>query len=359
MTAALRVVSRHLPEPEGTAAGRHLIALCEGFLELGASLRLTSWRDEPPADPAALPAWCEWRPLGWEPRLHTRVRALGRPRWDAVRLNIDVAPGEVPLADDPESWPAVAAHRDAVATLHFSAALDGKAVGARGPKVLQDIRAQRRMLRQAKQTLAQSERTATWARARGARVTCVPIALRPPPLLPNVPRPIVTCLADWRWPPNQVALSTLLRVWPQVRRAVPGAELVLAGRGDPRVGGVAGVRVLGVVPSALDVLAQASVLAFACPPSSGPKVKVLEAVMAGRPVVTTPYGVEGLSVGSGAIVADEAGFGKALASALREAAEGSSRGLEGRTAALAVHAPVPAARARLCALETRSYLTVA
>jgi hypothetical protein len=345
-----RIVSRHLPEAEGSAAGRALLASCEGLLEAGESVRVTSWRTEPPTSQP--PDWCEWRPLPSEGRVRTRARALARPRWDAARLGIDVEPGEWAIADDPESWAAVAYATEPIVTMHYVTELDAQAVGARGPKSIQDARSERAMVRRAAGVLAYSERVASWVRSRGGIAHTIPIALRPPPVMPTVDRPIAACLADWRWAPNQAALATLLTLWPEVRRAVPGAQLLLAGRGSEDIGSIAGVRGLGIVPNAADVLAEAAFLAFPCPPSSGPKVKVLEAVMAGRVVVTTPPGVEGLSVGDGAIVTSEDDFGPALVAALREADAGSARGDRGRGSALAVHAPGPAAEKRIAALRT-------
>ena len=351
MTPALHFVSRHLPEPEGSAAGRHLLAMCEGFIEVGASIRLTSWRPEPPTDAGELPAWCDWKPVAYEPHWRTRARALARPRWDASRLDVEIASDELAIADDPDSWAAVSARTHAQGTLHYSAQLDARAIGSRSPKAAQDMRAQRRMLRQASRTVAYSDRVADWARGHGRDVRVAPIALRVAPALPPVSRPVAACIADWRWPPNGAALTALTRLWPELRAHVPGAELLIAGRGCEPITGLAGVTALGVVTSALDVLEQAAVLAFPCPPSSGPKVKVLEAVMAGRPVVTTPHGVEGLNVGEGAVVSSQAGFSAALARTLRNAAEGSSQIARGRRLAMATHAPVQVARTRLLAMD--------
>jgi hypothetical protein len=80
-------------------------------------------------------------------------------------------------------------------------------------------------------------------------------------------------------------------------------------------------------------------------------VKVLEAVMSGRAVVTTPAGVEGLSVGDGAVVSSGPDFAADLITALREAADGGDRGPAGRAVAQTVHAPRPAAASRLAALD--------
>jgi glycosyltransferase involved in cell wall biosynthesis len=159
-------------------------------------------------------------------------------------------------------------------------------------------------------------------------------------------------LADWRWPPNRWVLPRLLAMWPMVRAAVPDARLLLAGRGLHDVGDLAGVEVLGPLRCSADLLDRVALIAFPCPDTSGPKVKVLEALSHGLPVVTTPAGVEGLLLppGSGAVVTGLEGFPAALADLLASPRRRTELGRSGREAMLAGHAPVPAARARVAAV---------
>jgi glycosyltransferase involved in cell wall biosynthesis len=194
--------------------------------------------------------------------------------------------------------------------------------------------------------LAYSDRVAAWVGG-----TAVPIAVPVPELpLPLVDEPVAAVVADWRWAPNAAALGTLLALWPQVRRAVPAARLLVAGRGSAQVGTVAGVQVLGEVSRLVDVLSRTAVLGFPCPPTSGPKVKVLEAAAHGVCVVTTAAGAEG--VGTDAlVVSDAAGFAAALIAVLRDPGVRADRARQARVDVAAVHAPRPAARARQAALE--------
>ena len=99
------------------------------------------------------------------------------------------------------------------------------------------------------------------------------------------------------WPPTAGAVRWLLDgVWPAVRAQEPGAVLRLAGRGmEPGAfaaspGG--GVEWLPDVPSAGDFLRSLGVLLYPVRRGSGTKVKVLEALALGIPVVTTPEGAE-------------------------------------------------------------------
>lgn len=349
------MVSRHLPDPSGTAAGRALHALGEGLVADGHDLDVWSWWYDEPA--RALPTWCRWAPLPDEPALRTRLRALARPRSDVVRAGWCPRPGsDVVVADDPVSFAAVRPHPAAVLTVHYSTLLDARAVDDRSLRAVQDVRAERAFARSAAGVIAYSPRVAS---AVGAGAVPAPIGCPvPPAALPIVDAPVAACVADWTWPPNERAAAVLVRAWELVRAELPGARLVLAGRGSERYAAGA-VEGRGRVGDAVAVLAEAAVLAFPCPPTSGPKVKVLEAMALGLPVVTTHAGVEGVAGidgvegvdGSAVAVAgvDPAAFAGAVVSLLRDPARRAAAAAQSRSLVLGSHAPVPCARARIAA----------
>jgi len=98
---------------------------------------------------------------------------------------------------------------------------------------------------------------------------------------------------------NRHGLAWLLeRVWPMVRAAVPSARLRLCGplvaEGLPAVDGV---EFAGVVPSLAVAYERAAVAVVPLLIGSGLKIKTMEALAFGRPVVTTPEGAEGLPQG--------------------------------------------------------------
>ena len=172
----------------------------------------------------------------------------------------------------------------------------------------------------------------------------------PPAPLDLVDEPVVTLLASWNWAPNHAALAELLSCWPVVRDAVPGARLLLAGRGldAMRVGTIAGVEQVGEVGVPADVLGRAAVVAYPCPGTSGPKVKVIEALAHGVAALTTPAGVEGLGVAPDdgpAVDRRRADFAAALIALLRDPARRAEMAQRGRPAVVAAHAPEVAARA--------------
>ncbi|MHB8670842.1 MAG: glycosyltransferase family 4 protein [Acidimicrobiales bacterium] len=342
----IEVVSYQRPEPEGTSAGRALWAWCTGILSGGHELHVWSWH---PVAPDPLPNWCTWRPLPPEPVLRTRARALLRPRADIVRAGWRPPEGAVVVAVDVPSCAAVLGSRRSALTLHYLTRLDARALSRWAPSDIQGARADARATGAVAAVLAYSPRVAQASGARGAAF--VPIAYPVPErAVDTVEAPVSVLLADWAWPANRRALRTLRSVWPEVRSRVPGARLVVAGRNLPgnEIGRASGVEAIGPVSTAVDVLAGAAVVVFPCPDTSGPKVKVLEALAHGVPVVTTPAGMEGLvGAGAGAAVAPLGRFADALVSALLDPARRSVMGRAGREAILAHHSPEAAARARI------------
>jgi len=141
-------------------------------------------------------------------------------------------------------------------------------------------------------------------------------------LVPNVPRPdllarpplepppskTVAFLGTLSWPPNQVSLRWFMRAcWPHLRRRVPQAHLVIGG-GEPPLWLQRWVQARTDIDlrCPLDDAAEeeiyqgARALVEPALTGGGSKVKVLNALARGLPVVTTPRGVQGLRAVPGA-----------------------------------------------------------
>jgi glycosyltransferase involved in cell wall biosynthesis len=82
--------------------------------------------------------------------------------------------------------------------------------------------------------------------------------------------------------------------WPQVRRARPGARLALAGAGPTRGLEADGVDILGLVADLPAVVGSARAVIVPIWEGGGTRLKVLEALAAGREVVSTPLGASGI-----------------------------------------------------------------
>jgi polysaccharide biosynthesis protein PslH len=128
-------------------------------------------------------------------------------------------------------------------------------------------------------------------------------------------------------------------VLPRVRREVPGAGVLLAGRApgpDVRalVGG--GVELRADVTDIRTALADVAVYTAPLVSGSGLKNKVLEAMAAARPVVTTPLGSAGIGAGDGLVeAADPAAVADAAIALLRDPDRLSAEGRAGRRRVLA------------------------
>lgn len=112
------------------------------------------------------------------------------------------------------------------------------------------------------------------------------------------------------WTPNVQGVMWLKdEVWPLVNHAVDEACLKLAGRhmpedivSDPHDG----IVVLGEVENAADTYNSSCVVVVPVRAGSGMRIKLAEALAAGRPIVTTSKGMEGLPLQAGThvLVAD-------------------------------------------------------
>jgi glycosyltransferase involved in cell wall biosynthesis len=130
---------------------------------------------------------------------------------------------------------------------------------------------------------------------------------------------------DWR--PNLDGVQLLLdEVFPQVRAAVPHATLAVVGRNPSdalrrRVAGLPGAELFGSVPDVRPFLASCGMMVVPLRIGGGSRLKILEALAAGVPVVSTRVGAEGLHLEPGrdlTVVESVADLAPGLIDAIRD-----------------------------------------
>lgn len=125
-------------------------------------------------------------------------------------------------------------------------------------------------------------------------------------------KPLLLFTGDMSFQPNiDAALFLANEVFPEIRRELPDVELRFVGRNpDPRIQALVrtGIVVAGAVPDMLPHLHEATVYVAPHFTGAGTRTKLLEAMAAGLPIVTTTVGIEGIDVqpGRDALIADSA-----------------------------------------------------
>jgi glycosyltransferase involved in cell wall biosynthesis len=112
--------------------------------------------------------------------------------------------------------------------------------------------------------------------------------------------PVVLFVGVLSHPPNTQAANELTeRVWPLIKRKVPGAQLIIAGMNPERILAFRrtgdDVQVLGFVPDLNEIYQRTAVVCCPIRSGSGTRIKIIEACGRGIPVVSTKLGAEGLA----------------------------------------------------------------
>ncbi len=105
------------------------------------------------------------------------------------------------------------------------------------------------------------------------------------------------------YPNVEAATSFANRIWPHVREKLPDVRLLIVGANPTpavlELGAIPGVRVTGTVPDVRPYYRDALAAVVPLRTGGGTRLKILEAMAAGVPVVSTELGAEGLAVTSG------------------------------------------------------------
>lgn len=335
----LLVLAPFPPQPDAAHGGSRMMALLVGGLAARHRVALLCLRspDEPgieegiahrcrvaeaierPAPPRPLrqarvaaglvagrPAWAtKW----WAPAFAARVRELASSfRPDVVQIEYPVMGRYLPALEGCPAprvltvyEPAAAASRerlDAASGVRrrLSRRLDHLAWGRFERRVLAGV--------QAAVALTGRDREALEALGTGTPIVIIPLAATLP-VQPSSPtgdlaRARLLFVGNFRHPPNvDAALWLAHGIFPRIKKRHPGAFLHLVGDAPPpelaRLGGPS-IGVTGLVPDLAPFLDRAAVVVAPLRQGGGMRVKVLEALAAGKAVVATPLAVAGLDV---------------------------------------------------------------
>jgi len=175
-------------------------------------------------------------------------------------------------------------------------------------------------------------------------VLICPNGREPVGLLPASTTRTVAFIATMGWAPNVDAARWLgHEIWPLVVEQVPDAHLLLVGRDpSPDVLAMGGpqIEVTGTVADVAPYLVRSAVVVAPLRAGGGTRLKIMEALDAGRPVVATSVGCDGLEdlIGRGVILAETAQeMADAVVGLLRDPVGASELGRKGHDAVIAEH----------------------
>ena len=342
------VVLKDPPLHEGSAPGKTAVGLLLGLAAHGVGARALAARQHfapPGVPPAGLPVELvdvAAERLGRLERLRRPRGELGRGTF-AERARAAARDADLLHLEETETlWTGDGIRLPALVHVHYLVRRD-RSLAAPWRREFRELvefaLAERAAVRRHRYLVASSPLVADALRRAAPRadVVVAPLSLDPayyaPP--PADPPPAAGLIGTAAWPPTAAAVHRLAaRVWPLVRRTLPDARLRVAGRGmDGLVSAGEGIAVEGAVPSARDFMHGIAVLVFPLERGSGMKVKTLEALAAGVPVVTTAAGAEGIAGDEGLVVAeDDAGLAAAAARILRDDGERRERARAARAA---------------------------
>lgn len=140
----------------------------------------------------------------------------------------------------------------------------------------------------------------------GGHYWVVPLALdtalyKMPPL---VEEPTVGLIGSMHWEPSRRAAERLIaRIWPLVKQRIPRAKLYIAGWNAAKYlekySSQPDLTLVSNLAHPSEFFSKAAVMVYAPSRGSGMKVKVMESMAYGVPVVTTWEGVEGIEYQNG------------------------------------------------------------
>ena len=355
------MVTKFVPLPANSGGKLRSLAVLRRLAEVG-DVVLCCFEDDPGGADELRSQGIDVRTVPWQPNLAHVVRGITKTRsgsagrfWDRrladeVRRALGEAPTDLLQVEYSQLAPylrlgaartRVLDYHNIESSLALSYARSSRTPRARLARLESVLlrRLERRAAGDADLVTVVSEQDRDRMPGAPSELLVCPNGWDPTTALPPAPTPTAVFVALMGWKPNIDAAVWLGReVWPLVRADMPEARLVLVGR-EPSAAvrdiAAPDIDVTGTVPDVRPYLASARVALAPLRSGGGTRLKVLEALDAGRPLVSTSVGIDGLAdlVGRGVVVADEpAEFAKQVTELLRDPARAEAQGAIGARA---------------------------
>ncbi len=352
--ARVLVVDQHPPDPDRDAGSRFTLALMQAITACGQ--RPVFWAESAPRGAVARQdlwsaAGVEAHAAPYAPAFGALLKREAPGLAAAVLFRADVAEGRLArirrrapkatIVFHPADLHHLRLAREAEATGSKAAARAARAYEAR----------ERRLCAAADHVMVHSDVEAQLIRSwpEAAPVTVLPWieTLRDPGPPFDARPPQAVFLGNYRHPPNVDAARFLAReIWPLARVRIPEARLILAGAAmGPELrdlGALPGIEARGWVKDLSSLFVECRAMAAPLRYGAGIKGKLIDALVHGLPVATTPMGAEGLALADGLtarIAGDAQAFAEALADLLSDAALWGRIAAAGRAHAAARYGP--------------------
>lgn len=120
----------------------------------------------------------------------------------------------------------------------------------------------------------------------------------------NLEHPSLFHIGSLEWAPNQEGLIWFIdKCWPKIHEKFPDLKFYIAGRKAPdwliRRFNAPNIEFMGEVEDAYQFMNSKSIMVVPLFSGSGMRIKIIEGMALGKPIVSTPIGTEGISTQSG------------------------------------------------------------
>ena len=120
----------------------------------------------------------------------------------------------------------------------------------------------------------------------------------------NLEHPSLFHIGSLEWSPNQEGLIWFIeKSWPKIHKKFPELKFYIAGRNAPewliRKFDAPNIEFIGEVPDAYEFMNSKSIMVVPLFSGSGMRIKIIEGMALGKPIISTLIGTEGISTTSG------------------------------------------------------------